>query len=144
MRVCGVKYNDLSKVNDDDMKEMMDGEELLYGHISNCKIQRSHNEYDHTSSSIEGQTMLNDWDSFIKFMYDVAIKKKQFGDNKWFEKYQFIYNGDINKMTLEDMKDLINIKCSRLLSQLYSASKTIFDQESIEYNRPCQFMFHGA
>ena len=138
MRICGVKYNNLSNMNDDDTKDMMESEELLYGHLSNCKIQRSHNNYDRNSSSIDGQKMLNDWDSFIKYIYHIAINKKQF-KQEWFEKYQY----KINEMTLNDMKDLINIKCSRLLTQCYDANKAAFDEEGARLNRPCQFVFHG-
>lgn len=138
MRICGVKYSDFSKVDEDDAKQMMDSEELLYGHLSNCKIQRSHNDYDHNSSSIDGQTMLNDWDSFLRFIYEIAVEKRQFNDS-WFEKYQY----KIDEMTMNDMKDLINIKCMRLLSQCQDAFCQQFDQDSIKYNRPCQFIFNG-
>eukprot|EP01083_Nonionella_stella_P135191 411229_1 len=138
MRVCGVAYNDISAMDRDDMKEMLLGKEFLYGHLSNCKIQRKHDNYDHASACISGQTMLNDWDAFIRFMYHVAVTKRQF-DNEWFEKYQY----EIDNMSLDDMKELVNTKCCRLFSQVYSAFKEFMDKDSIEYDRPCQFMFHG-
>ena len=129
-------------MDEDDMKEIMEGDELLYGHLSNSHVQRTHVDYNPTSSSIEGQTMLNDWDAFIKFMHRVSVKERQF-EMDWFEHYQFAYD-DIGQITLEDMRDLVDVKCSRLLAQLYSASKGLNDADSIEYDRPCQFTFHGA
>merc|ERR1719273_2801598 len=87
--------------------------------------------------------MLNDWDSFIAFMYRVSVEERQFGID-WFESYRFKYDDDLSRMTMADMKCLIDAKCCRLLEQLYSSAKGVLDADSIEYDRPCQFMFHGA
>eukprot|EP01083_Nonionella_stella_P158657 516643_1 len=138
MRACGVAYNDVSDLNDEEMKEMLYGKQDLFGHLSNCKVQRSHDQYDHSSSSVGGQSMLIDWNSFIEFMYHVAVRRGQF-EKEWFEKYQY----DIDNMTLEDMKELVETKCCRLFGQVYSASKHVWDNEAIKYDRPGQFMFHG-
>jgi len=46
-------------------------------------------------------------------------------------------------MTIDDMRDLVNIKCMRLLAECHDAFKDQFDKESRELNRPCQFIFNG-
>ena len=47
-------------------------------------------------------------------------------------------------MTINDMRDLVDIKLSRLNAQLYDAVKLEFDKDSINLNRPCQFALHGC
>ena len=146
MRVCGVKYTDLSTANDDDAKNMMESDDFLAAHLSNAYVQRKRNQKIQSDDPPQEESPtdpLIDWNGFVQFLYGMAVKRKQFGLD-WFEKYQYIYDGEIDKMTIEDIRDLVDLKCRRILGEAYSAAKDQFDADSIEYGRPCQFVLHGA
>merc|ERR1712129_424504 len=98
MRVCGVKYDNLRLVDEANAQQIMANDDLLFGHLSNCKVQRSHASYDAMSSSIQGQTMLNDWNAFVEFMYDLSVKKKMFV-LEWFER--FAHKMETNELTMD-------------------------------------------
>jgi len=128
MRICGVKYNDDYSENS------------KWGHITNCKIQREHENFEYTSQSIDGQEMLSDWEGFVRFIYDLCVKEDHF-DIEWYEDIKEKKKQGL--LTYEDVDELIATKAKRIIRDLCDSVGALNDQESIELQRPCQFTFHG-
>merc|ERR1712129_131422 len=68
-------------------------------------------------------------------------KKKMFA-LAWFER--FAHKMETNELTMDDLRNLIDEKCQRLLENLYGCAKDVFDRDAVENERPCSFVFHGA
>ncbi|ETO07296.1 Tubulin--tyrosine ligase [Reticulomyxa filosa] len=128
MRICGVKYTEDFSEN------------AKWGHITNCKIQREHENFEHTKQSIDGQEMLSDWEGFVKFMHELCVEEDHFGI-EWYEDKKT--KKEQGTLTVEDVGELIDIKCKRIIRDLCDSVGRLNDKESIELRRPCQFTFHG-
>ena len=134
MRICGVEYKDISKYSNNN-------NDYMYGHLTNCKIQRSHKDYNSLNSTINGETMLNDWDNTIKFFHDLCVNQKYFNINWYPKEYR---NKDINSLTLNDIENIVHTKCKEVIKLTYDCVAGYFDDDYIKYKRYGQFCFHGV
>ncbi len=135
LRVCASKYDDLLSGQVTDKK-------ALSAHISNSTMSRGNKAFDPKTSTINGRATLSDYNGFVTFMYDMAVINKHFSI-QWFEtdKYKQLFMQ--NKLTLNDIERIIDIKFSEILSAVYDAAKQSFDNDSKLYKRPCQFLLQG-
>lgn len=126
MRICGVEFGAV----DDWMSE-----EARYAHLSNCRVQRSHDDYKHESHSVGVAPMLGTWDELVELMLAFA-KEGRFADC-WFD--EFARDG----LTATEMAALISRKCRRVAARMLDSVAARLDADCAESGRHCQFAFHG-
>eukprot|EP01084_Bolivina_argentea_P191056 328204_1 len=142
-RICATEYHlyEYDK-NQSGIQVSITNKSELHGHVSSSTQARAHKKFDPNTSTINGRPTLSDYNGFIKFIYDISINKKKF-DIEWFEtkKYKNRYNE--NKITLNDIEYLVDMKINNLLRLVYNSAKESFDEDNKKYNWKCQFLFHG-
>ena len=130
-RICATEYS--NNIN-------FDNDNYMYSHLTNCKIQRKHINYDSQKSTTNGNSMLNDWDTFIEWFYNISVIQKKFNKNWFPHPYR---NKSIDSLTIKDIQNIVDIKCKELCKIAYNCVGGIFDNDYVKYQRYGQFCFHG-
>lgn len=124
------------------------------GHITNAGMQKSHENFDGTTYTVNGNQVVLLWDEFLQFMFDSAkYYQSKWLKNGWFEEYgeKIINNsssGDsVDLETIISKKEfceLVHRKIKRVLGWCLDSVCESFDNQQRILSRVGQFAFLGC
>jgi len=112
-RLCATEYSNNIDFNDINYK---------FSHLTNCKIQRKHADFDSQNSTTNGNSMLNDWDTLIRWFYNISVIQKKFSKDWFGPEYK---NRDIDSITINDIRNIVDKKCKKLCKIAYNCVGTL-------------------